>query len=219
MGLLSNEKYGRLLVESMLIAMFFGGAFVFVLIFSWPLLEASDDTLLAKIGTITSVGGVFLGTYIAVWLINQNRTKNIIENYFYKVSILTSTSEMLNGVILFIEETKSELRRHQIDEYRVEEYPEVVPKFFEYSKDLAEIINSNTLVPADIRTDIVSLLQHGANLIMIFSENQSVHSAVIPDVPDLAPDANRSMGARPDDPYVRPKRSPETRYDEQRQNI
>ena len=31
----------------------------------------------------------------------------------------------------------------------------------------------------------------------------------------LAPDANRSMGARPDDPYVPPKRSPETRYDEQ----
>ena len=85
---------------------------------------------------------------------------------------------MLNGVILFIEETESELRRHQIDEYRVEEYPEVVPKFFEYSKDLAEIINSNTLVPADIRTDIMSLLQHGANLIMIFSENQSVHSEV-----------------------------------------
>ena len=25
-------------------------------------------------------------------------------------------------------------------------------------------------------------------------------SSVIPDVPDLAPDANRSMGARPDDP-------------------
>ena len=28
---------------------------------------------------------------------------------------------------------------------------------------------------------------------------------VIPDVPDLAPDANRSTGARPDDPYVLPK--------------
>ena len=44
-------------------------------------------------------------------------------------------------------------------------------------------------------------------------------NTVIPDVPDLAPDANRSMRAHPDDPYVRPKRSPETRYDEQRQNI
>ena len=42
---------------------------------------------------------------------------------------------------------------------------------------------------------------------------------VIPDVPDLAPNANRSMRARPDDPYVLPKRSPETRYDEQWQNI
>ena len=38
--------------------------------------------------------------------------------------------------------------------------------------------------------------------------------AVIPDVPDLAPDANRSIGARLDDPYEPPKRSPETRYDE-----
>ena len=42
---------------------------------------------------------------------------------------------------------------------------------------------------------------------------------VIPDVPDLAPNANRSMRARPDDPCVLPKRSPETRYDEQWQNI
>ncbi len=46
-----------------------------------------------------------------------------------------------------------------------------------------------------------------------------IPATVIPDVPDLAPNANRSMRARPDDPYVQPKRSPETRYDEQRQNI
>ena len=33
-------------------------------------------------------------------------------------------------------------------------------------------------------------------------------TTVIPDVPDLAPDANRSMGALPDDPHAPPKRSP-----------
>ena len=43
--------------------------------------------------------------------------------------------------------------------------------------------------------------------------------AVIPDVPDLTHNANRSMGVRPNDPNVPPKRSSETRHDEQWQNI
>ena len=178
-----EREYGKRLVKNRFLFTVFAIVFTAVAVcLLLPLLIANNDTLLAKTGTAASITGVFIGTYIATWLINQNRTKNITENYFYKVGILTSTIEMLNGAILFIEKTKSEYTKHQIDEYHVEEYPEVVPKFFEYNKDLAEIINSNTLVPADTRTDVVSLLQHGTNLIMEFSENQAIDSEIVQDM-------------------------------------
>ena len=90
MGLLSKREYGKMIGGNLLIAAFFGGAFAFVLAFSWPLLEAGDDTLLAKIGTMASVSGVFLGAYVAALLVNQNRNRRIEENYFYKVRFLSN---------------------------------------------------------------------------------------------------------------------------------
>ena len=126
-----EREYGKRLVKNRFLFTVFAIVFTAVAVcLLLPLLIANNDTLLAKTGTAASITGVFIGTYIATWLINQNRTKNITENYFYKVGILTSTIEMLNGAILFIEKTKSEYTKHQIDEYHVEEYPEVVPKFF-----------------------------------------------------------------------------------------
>ena len=79
----------------------------------WPFLVVGSDTLLTKIGTVTSIGGVFLGTYIAVWLINQNRTRKIEENYFYKVSVLASVQGILNAVFLFNLRLKDEMEKRE----------------------------------------------------------------------------------------------------------
>ena len=62
---------------------------------------------------MTSIGGVFLGTYIAVWLINQNRTRKIEENYFYKVSVLASVQGILNAVFLFNLRLKDEMEKRE----------------------------------------------------------------------------------------------------------
>ena len=116
------------------------------------MLVASDDTLLAKIGTISSIAGVFLGTFIAVWLINQNRARKIEERYFYKANLLLNTSIILKGVINFLELLKNgteEEKREKI----VNKKEAATNRFKIYGGNI-KIINSNTLIPASTRMNI-----------------------------------------------------------------
>ena len=167
------------MVKSPLIAAFFGGAFVLVFVCSWPLLAAGDDTLLAKIGTMTSIGGVFLGTYIAVWLINQNRTRNIEENYFYKVSFLVNAQEMLHAVYLISSGIEIELENIKEDEEKIEILQRSTERYFECHKNQIEMINFNIFVPAYIRADVKLLLREGAKFIITPSENWVRQKSVV----------------------------------------
>ena len=167
MGLLSDRKYGRLVVGNILITAFFGGAFVFVLVFSWPPLAASSDTLFTKIGTMTSIGGAFLGTYIAVWLINQNRTRRIEENYFYKVSVLASIQGILDAVLLLNLRLKDETENREKDASSLEMVRNLCTKDFEHHKDQIKVINTNTSVPADIRAAVMMLVEQGIKSMIV----------------------------------------------------
>ena len=141
MGLLSDRKYGRLLIGSTYIAAFFGGAFLFVVVFSWPLLVTDNDTLLTKIGTMTSISGMFLGTYIAVWLINQNRTRRIEENYFYKTSFLADVEGMLSTMYFLLRTIKEVREDERTDDDKTVELQE-------------QNVQANEKTPTEIITEL-----------------------------------------------------------------
>ena len=92
----------------------------------------------------------------------------------------------------------------------------------ELSSEKREYVPMGFMEPPTVPSNTIMVVQ-GASFGLFGLLTSTMHMiwlrAVIPDVPDLAPNANRSMRARPDDPCVLPKRSPETRYDEQWQNI
>ena len=160
MGLLSRREYGKMMGGNLLIAAFFGGAFAFVLAFSWPLLAAVDDTLLTKIGTMSSIGGVFLGAYVATLLVNQNRNRRIEENYFYKVSFLANAGAIvvtITGYIIAGKRDDGSWRKDKTSAKRMKENQDK----FEYHVGKIEAINSNALVPAAIRACVELLLRHG----------------------------------------------------------
>ena len=163
----------------MLIAAFFGGAFAFVLVFSWPLLTVSSDALLTKIGTVTSIGGVFLGTYIAAWLINQNRTRRIEENYFYKVSLLVDMQSILHDVNHTLSKIKYEKAHEKMDAHKIVELQKSGAEAFEYHKSQIEIINSNTFIPADIRAAVMLLVEQGIKSITVPSGYSGVQEIVV----------------------------------------
>ena len=191
MGLLSDRKYGRLLIGSTYIAAFFGGAFLFVVVFSWSLLVTDNDTLLTKIGTMTSIGGMFLGTYIAVWLINQNRTRRIEENYFYKISFLADMEGVISTMYLLfraIEDARESEKIHdekttelQEQNVRIDEKTstEIITELqeqgrihFKYYIDQIKIINSNILIPVHTRAAVKILVEQG-NKSLVFDLGRS----------------------------------------------
>ena len=175
MGLLSDRKYGRLLIGSTYIAAFFGGAFLFVVVFSWPLLVTDNDILLTKIGTMTSISGMFLGTYIAVWLINQNRTRRIEENYFYKTSFLADVEGMLSTMYFLLQTIKEVRWDERTDDDKTAELQEHGRIHFKYYVDQIKIINSNVLIPSYIRAAVKLLMEQG-NKSFVFD---SGHSGVL----------------------------------------
>ena len=160
MGLLYNRNYGRLLIGSLFIAAFFLGTFLLIVVCSLPLLMGSNDTLLTKIGTMTSIGGVFLGTFIALWLINQNRTRRIGEAYFYKMQLLANLHSLLQEMSIFFDDIKM-MNDKERNWNEVNRRMEIGRKDFKNHVLEIKSINSNDFIPADIRTSVNLLLQHG----------------------------------------------------------
>ena len=180
LGLSREREYGKFVMSSWHILAFFGGVFSLVFVCSWSLLVASDDTLLAKIGTISSIVGVFLGTFIAVWLINQNRTRKIEERYFYKANLLFNTSIILKGVIHFLELLKNgteEEKREKI----VNKKEAATNRFKIYGGNI-KIINSNTLIPASTRMNVDNFLLDGEPSFVEHTASEDTFNATVRDM-------------------------------------
>ena len=129
--------------------MCFGVTFTVVFILLWPHLEDYRETLLAKISMMASVSGVFVGTYISLWLINQNRTRKIAESYFYRSQIIPIIFSTLQRVNEINEKINQKTNAYDKNHWRV---------LFTLYEDLITLINSNTSIPVDIRTGVNNLL-------------------------------------------------------------
>ena len=162
-----EKKYGKKLVHDRTVIAAFVGIFTVVISCLWSLLVAEDDTYLAKTGTLASIGVGVLGVYIAVWLINQKRTKTIEGNHYYKLLILILVKGMFEHIIVFNNEIR-EARENK--ELSIERYRSIKNAFMSshYYKDGFIISgNSNTFVPDGIKIGIVFLLLHIRNIITV----------------------------------------------------
>ena len=162
-----EKKYGKKLVHDRTVIAAFVGIFTVVISCLWSLLVAEDDTYLAKTGTLASIGVGVLGVYIAVWLINQKRTKTIEGNHYYKLLILILVKGMFGHIIVFNNEIR-EARENK--ELSIERYRSIKNAFMSshYYKDGFIISgNSNTFVPDGIKIGIVFLLLHIRNIITV----------------------------------------------------
>ena len=162
-----EKKYGKKLVHDRTVIAAFVGIFTVVISCLWSLLVAEDDTYLAKTGTLASIGVGVLGVYIAVWLINQKRTKTIEGNHYYKLLILIFVKGVFEHIIVFNNEIR-EARENK--ELSIERYRSIKNAFMSshYYKDGFIISgNSNTFVPDGIKIGIVFLLLHIRNIITV----------------------------------------------------
>lgn len=160
MGLLNDKRYGNRWIRNRYTVAPFVVTFLLIFICSWPLLVSDNDTLLTKIGTMTSIGGILLATYITVWLINQNRNRGIGENYFYKVKLLGEIQSMLHDVNHVLPKIIREQNSEKLDGTKITNLQKSGMESFKHDKHRIELINSNTFVPADIRADVQMLLEN-----------------------------------------------------------
>ena len=160
-GAYVEKKYGKIIVKTSLITVIFLIVFLIIINLMKPFWDTENDSILTEIGTMTSITGVFLGTYIALWLINQNRMKRIEENYFYKIEFLTKIQGILSAIYQVSFNVKIEVDRETFDSEELRKILKSSISDCAYWKQEIEKINSNTTVPADIRSQ-VSLLLHQA---------------------------------------------------------
>ena len=175
-----ERKYGKRLIKNRFLFTIFAIVFTDVAVcLLLPLLISNDDTLLAKTGTAASIIGVFIGTYIATWLINQNRTRRIEENYFYKISLLADIQNILHDVSCVLSEIKYEKTSGKMDAAKIAKLQKSGAEAFEYHKSQIEVINSNTFVPADIRAAVKLLVEQGIKSITVPSGYSGAQEIVV----------------------------------------
>lgn len=174
-----EKKYGKYLFKDFLLTIIFVIVFLGIAVLLKPFWDIGGDTILAKIGTMTSITGVFLGTYIALWLINQNRTKRIEENFFYKIGFLTNVQGMLDAVYQISFNIKVDVEQGNLDEKNIERIKISCLDDFNYWKNEIEKINANTSVPADIRTRVSLLIHQGIKPITSSSEDIKIQEHMV----------------------------------------
>ena len=180
-----EREYGRNIVKDRFL--FTAFAIAFTIVTAWwllPLLIANNDTLLAKTGTTASIIGVFIGTYITAWLINQNHIRWIKENFFYKVGLSTDVGVILEAVITFNTWIET-INRNKIDVEMIKAEKHLLMEHFNHCRNRIETINSNTFVPAGIRQDSDLILLQVINPITKSLRNLTVRGIAVKDkLPD-----------------------------------
>lgn len=142
---------------------------------------------------MTSITGVFLGTYIALWLIIQNRSKKIEENFFYKISFLTNVQGMLHPIYQISFKIKIESEHETNDIKSIQNIRQSLIEEFDYWKTQLEKINSNTSVPADIRTGVDMLIHQGIKPITFANMDIKLHHKMVKST--LLDPLNRLIGS------------------------
>ena len=120
----------------------------------------NTDSDLSKLGVMSSTLGVWIATYIAVWLLNQNRMKNIEENHIYKIQLLTnleSTLHTIRSVLYYAKTNNSETDAND----KLTNIVKQSADDFQYWTSRINLINQNSSVPPKIR-DSVNMLIHQA---------------------------------------------------------
>ena len=149
-----TKKYGRTLTYDRFLIVVFVIAFIvmYTTIFLLPPLAGSDNTT----GTIISLVGVFIGTYIAIWLINQKHIKTIEENFFYKMQILLTINSTLRSMSRFNDRVEGTIDMKKREAYNKDKY--MYKDLFSRYEEYIILANSNTLVPVDTRNAITAML-------------------------------------------------------------
>lgn len=156
-----RKKYGRYSVNEPFLVVIFLLVFAFVITMFIELWMSESESYLSKIGTFTSITGVFLGTFIAAWLINQNRNKSIEENFFYKIEFLRNLHGILNAIFGICFQIKGETNQGTNNVEKITEVRKQAIEEFRYWEGQINKINSNHHVPAYMRSQIALLLHQG----------------------------------------------------------
>src|SRR6185437_7216061 len=105
-------------------------------------------------GTISAVIGIFIASYLPLWIMNRDRIKSIEENAVYKISLLHDLSSLTHAIIQPLLSQK--IRNNKDVEgipYRSDEQKifQAHIEEFKYWAERIQAINSNPYVPPLIR--------------------------------------------------------------------
>ncbi len=167
-----SRMYGRVMWEDRWLAGVYWFVFTLVL---WVVGVSGIAAALFRLEIMVSMIVGLLGLFIALWVINRERNKKITEGYFYKTGILEHVERMMGAVSTFYLEVKymdpslmaleKESERGTLLEFsepKVNELKDREMSHWEYYQRLAEMININTVVPAEVRVDVSVFLRRGS---------------------------------------------------------
>ena len=150
-----EKKYGTVVIGSTFLVFVFSLGAAITLLLTLNLWVMEED-MLSKLGTASSITGLFVVTFIAIWLISRDRNRKLDENNNYKEWLLVN----LQGVILAVQQS--------IFNYAAGQTPEDLSRIiksceddFNYWKGLIEKINFNPFVPIKIRSSVAHFFHQG----------------------------------------------------------
>ena len=117
----------------------------------------AEEPLISKVGTGTSIIGVFLGTFIAIWLVNRDRIKNVEEQHVYKVDLLHN----LSSLVISVQQGLFHAKTSGNSPSEIMEFADNKINDYKYWANLILDVNNNVHVPPKIRDSVSMFLREG----------------------------------------------------------
>lgn len=150
-----EKKFGTIVIGSTFLIFIFSIAAIITLFLTLNLWFI-EENMLSKLGTASSITGLFVGTFIAIWLINRDRNRKLEENNNYKEWLLVN----IQGVIFAVQQSISNYAAGHTSE-KLSEIIKSCESDFKYWQGLIEKINFNPLVPIKIRSSVAFFFHQG----------------------------------------------------------
>ena len=164
-----EKKYGKKTLHSEFIILCFiftGGILSSITYANW----ASLSSIIEQIAILSTIGSAYFSSFAITYGKNNQRNKEISENYFYKINLLVNVESVLTTILQAQSQQIRIIRLpNSVNQDQLNNTIKAILDDYKYWSDQIKTFNENVFAPAEIRSMVSLLLHQGVKPITTIS--------------------------------------------------
>jgi len=177
-----EKKFGKTILHLKLIVFCFlitGGILFSITYINWQ----SLTSMVEQIAVLSTIGSAYFSSFAIVYGKNNQRNKEISENYHYKIQLLVNVESLLTSILQAqLQKIQTIRLPNRTNQEQVNNTVKAIFDDYQYWSSQIKLINGNVFAPAEIRSMVSLLIHQGVKPITSVDyslDKQFIHNTII----------------------------------------